>query len=92
MVRMDHGLVFAIRRAYRIGGRWYVKRDYEPDYGPQGPRRSYFKGPHYWMLTSRTRVEKFEEAQADMGDTYFTHGVWIPLTSRLVAEFVVRPD
>ena len=59
MLRCGHQLTFRIKRAYRIGGRWYTHtyhnkdRDCPSDSGSVIP-----KGHAYYMLTDTTRLTK----------------------------------
>lgn len=89
MVRAERSLVFTPRRAYRIAGRWYIRRDWSYNMAEQGPKKSFYKGKSYYMLTKSALVTKFEEQQTT--DYIVVHDIWLPITDLLTAEFVVRP-
>ncbi|KKM82568.1 hypothetical protein LCGC14_1318300 [marine sediment metagenome] len=84
MLRCGHQLTFRIKRAYRIGGRWYTHtyhnkdRDCPSDSGSVIP-----KGHAYYMLTDTTRLTKAKGL--DPGTMVMSHELWIPLTEEVDA-------
>lgn len=88
MVRQSHQLLFSCCRAVLIGNRYYVRRRWEPNIEKREASTPEYPGPHYWLLTNKGRVTKFEENSPDMDmmGTFFSYGVWLPITSEVDAH------
>lgn len=79
MVRQSHQLLFSVCPAIKIGGRYYVKRKFQPNHQKQSATHPEYPAPFYWLLTNKSRVTNFEE-QNDPALTYSSAGVWLPIT------------
>ena len=94
MVRQSHQLLFSVCPAYKIGGRYFVKRKFQPNHSEQRAHHPEYPAPFYWLLTNKSRVTNFEEQRPDndVALTFCTYGVWLPITDTLDAYVRMRED
>lgn len=94
MVRQSHQLLFCVCRAYLIGGRYYVRRKFQSNHQRQEAKHPEYPAPFYWLLSNKSRITKFEEdnPQNDAVTTYFSHGVWLPITDVVDAHVRMQDE